>query len=575
MRFVPPRALVRWSGQLMHSGNLPPDRSSRHGRSSRSALALVGALGATLVVCGCGSSSSGKSGNVAVTATTPAAAGQVSSVTWGDGYGEPLSLDPAHSYNPPENSVLANMCESLLRLNPDLTIGPGLAESYSHTAPNVWVYNLRPNVHFWNGATLTPADVIYSITRNLNPKVASFWEVWAKNIASVRQSGPLQVTLTTKTPSLLTNDMLAAGLGIISEAGYVRAKGSAYGTPKGGLMCTGPFKLASWSPGNNITLTRNGSYWNSSQAAKSEKFVFDFVSDDTTLTDGLLSGQLQGAYNVPPQAISQLASSGSGKLYFGPSLRNYVLWPTAMTGPLKDVRVREALSLALDREGFANAVFDGHAEPLLWAAPPDSFGYAKSIFEAGYAGVGVSPTPKLEEAKKLVAAAGHPTGTIVIGAQAGDTISTNMATDAASAAKQVGLNVSVRELPPSQFGEIFFEPKARAGLNFFAATDSYYDVAEPLENVVEAATKEAEYNLIGFVNPEIDSAVEAALGETNLENRAHLVVKALDSWSRQYTFIPVVSAPERLYLSNSLTGAPVSFTANIYAPWAASIGAAH
>jgi peptide/nickel transport system substrate-binding protein len=319
---------------------------------------------------------------------------------------------------------------------------------------------------------------------------------------------------------------------------------------------------------------RNDSYWDPSRAAKSEKFVFDFVSSDTTLTNGLLSGQFQGAYHVPPQAIARLTSSSTGKLYFGPSLRNYVLWPTAMTGPLRDVRVRQALSLALDRQGIANAVFNGHAEPLLWAAPPDSFGYAKSVFEKGYASVGVNPTPKLEEAKKLVAAAGNPKGTIVIAAQAGDTISINMATDAASAGQQIGLNVSVRQLPPSQYGEIFFQPKARAGLNFFAATDSYYDVADPLENVLEAATKEAQYNLIAVVNPTIDKAVSEALGEANLERRAQLTVQALDAWSKQYTFIPVVSAPERLYLSNSLTGAPVSFSAVIYSPWAADIGAA-
>jgi peptide/nickel transport system substrate-binding protein len=595
MRFVVPQTPVGRSGVLTRSADrsMRPRRapiglescrrSSRScgrlsrscGRLSRSLLALAGALGVMLIVCGCGSSSSNKSGTFAVTATTPAATGPVSSVTWGDGYGEPLSLDPARSYNPPENSVLANMCESLLRLHPDFTIGPGLAESFSHPSPNIWVYDLRPNVRFWNGAALTPSDVIYSIMRNLDPKVGSFWEVWAKNIASVRQSGPSQVTLTTKTPNLLTNDLLATGLGIVSDADYVREKGAAYGTPKGGLMCTGPFKLSSWSPGNNITLIRNEHYWNPSEAAKSEKFVFDFITNETTLTEGLLSGQLQGAYNVAPEAISKLAASSTGKLYFGPSLRNYSLFPTSIAGPLRDVRVREALSLALDRQGIASAVFDGHAEPLLWAVPRDTFGYARNVFETGYAAVGVNPTPKLEEAKKLVAAAGHPKGTIVIAAQAGETIGVDMATDAASAAKQVGLNASVRELPPAQFGELFFSSKARAGLNFFAATDGYSDVAEPLETVVEAATKEAQYNVIDVVNPEIDSAVEAALGETNLENRAHLAVKALDAWSRQYTLIPMVSAPERLYLSNALTGPPVSFTANIYAPWAASIGAAH
>jgi len=539
-----------------------------------SKIIVAAAVGLTLLAAGCGSSTKSATTNAAAeTPTTPPATADVKQVTWGDGYGEPQSLDPAFSYNPPENMVLANLCESLLRIEPDLTIGTGLAQSYSHPSPDTWVYNLHPGVRFWDGAPLTPADVVYSITRNLDPKLASFWYVWAQNIASVRQTGPLQVTVTTKVPSLLTNEMLAAGLGEIIEARYAKAKGSTYGTPKGGVMCTGPFKLGAWNPGSNITLIRNQSYWDHAHMARAAKFVLDFVTDDSTLTDGLLSGGLQGAYNVPPAAINRLAGSANGTLYFGPSLRNYVLWPTAMTGPLANPLIRKALSLAIDREGIANALFGGHASPLLWAAPPDSFGYAKSVFERAYAAVGVSPAADVSAAKKLVAQAGDPKGPIVIGAQAGDAISLGMATDVASEGQQIGLNVSVKLLPPAQFDNLYFDPKARAGLNFFAATDSYYDVADPLENVIEAATRGAQYNLIGYSNPVINRDVAEALGVSNPERRAQIVSQALTAWSDQYTFLPVVSAPERLYMAKGITGAPVSFTADIYSPWAASVGA--
>lgn len=94
--------------------------------------------------------------------TTPAAAKGLGKVTWNLPY-EPQTLDPIRSFNYAENTALANMCESLLRLTPDFKIKPGLAVKTANPTPTTWVYTIRKGVTFWNGDPLTADDVAASL----------------------------------------------------------------------------------------------------------------------------------------------------------------------------------------------------------------------------------------------------------------------------------------------------------------------------------------------------------------------------------------------------------------------------
>ena len=74
--------------------------------------------------------------------------------------------------------------------------------------------------------------------------------------------------------------------GIVLEKAYVEAKGKAFGTPSGGTMCTGPFKLKSWKPGSALTAERNDGYWDTALKPKAASISFKGVSDDSSLTSG-------------------------------------------------------------------------------------------------------------------------------------------------------------------------------------------------------------------------------------------------------------------------------------------------
>ncbi|WP_217702420.1 ABC transporter substrate-binding protein [Nocardioides guangzhouensis] len=145
----------------------------------RRAAAAAGLLALGLVTAACsGTADSSETGHAGsayeLTTTTPKPSGDLDSFTWSI-YAEPFSLDYAYAFDYPPNQVLANVCESLLRWNPDLSIEPGLAEKYEHPDPTTWVYTIRQGVTFHDGSPLTPEDVVASLQRHLDPAVGSFW----------------------------------------------------------------------------------------------------------------------------------------------------------------------------------------------------------------------------------------------------------------------------------------------------------------------------------------------------------------------------------------------------------------
>ena len=134
------------------------------------------------------------------------------------------------------------------------------------------------------------------------------------------------------------------------EKAFSEAAGDSLGTPDGGLMCTGPMKFGSWESGQSLTLTRNDDYWDPDNAANTDEIVFSFTSDSSSLAQALASGELDGAYEVPPAVIPNLQDSDAGQVLFGaPSTLNLGLSLFTTDGPLSDPDVRQAFSSTIDR----------------------------------------------------------------------------------------------------------------------------------------------------------------------------------------------------------------------------------
>lgn len=511
-------------------------------------------------------------GYVTVTSTPPAK-GDIGTVTWDLPYGEPSTLDWLNAAAYSENTVLSNLCEGLMRTNPNLSIGPGLASSVSHPNALTWVYKLRRGVSFWNGKPLTVADVVFSLRRTASPKSAAFWtHPTYDDVKSITPGPGFAVTVHLTKPDALFPEMIATAAGTIGERAYILAKGKTYGTARGGVMCTGPFMLKKWTPGSGVTIVRNPNYWDKAHRAKAAEIDFKFLTDPSTITNALLSGQIDGAFEAPISATQKLKTSSVGKFYLGKSTEFVGVSSTQKKGPMQDVRIRSALSLAIDRSQITNAIFQGTATPTKAFGPPNLWSYANSTFAAGYSQL-PSTAVNLTKAKELVKQAGSPKQSMSLLVNADDVAATQTATLIQAAATSIGLNVKISPLPAAQTIAISFDPKRAAQYDMIVFVSSYSDVADPLEFNLSILHSGGAFNLNNYANKAVDTAVDQARATLNPTRRAQLINKAqAQGLGRDLAQITLVNYGERLFMNNRITGAVPSLPSELYYPWARDLG---
>ncbi len=162
---------------------------------------------------------------------------------------------------------------------------------------------------------MTADDVVFSLQRQVNPDTGSYWGVWFQNVASVTKTGPMQVTVQLKSPDVLFGQMMATPAGAVVQKAYVETKGKDYGTAGGGVMCTGPYELTKWSTGAGITITARDDYWDAALKPKVKTVSFTFVRDPATVTNGLLTGSIDGTWTTPISGLTQLKAGANGKVW--------------------------------------------------------------------------------------------------------------------------------------------------------------------------------------------------------------------------------------------------------------------
>ncbi|WP_326793079.1 ABC transporter substrate-binding protein [Streptomyces sp. NBC_00841] len=500
------------------------------------------------------------------TTTAPAGHG-LDKITWNLPY-EPQTLDPIRSFNYAENTALANMCESLMRLTPDLKIEPGLAEKAANPTPTTWVYTLRKDVTFWDGTPLTADDVAASLNRHLDPALGTWWSDYFRTVDSIKATGPRQVTVVLKQPDVLFNQAMATAAGAVVEKSFLSKAGKDLGSPKSGVMCTGPFKFTGWTSGNSMTLTRNDTYWDTALKAKSKSLVFRFIADETTAVNALRSGEIDGQYfYLPPAGLGQLQKSPTGSVTLGRSLTFWTLLGAAKTGPYADPRVRGALSAALDRAAIAKVIFQGAASPDRALANPDYWGYSTDSFRKAYDTLPAGGAD-LAKANKLLQKAGKPSQPITIGIQGSSAVHEQTANLLKATGEALGLKINIKVIPVEQYGNLYSDPKARTGIDAFLST-WYGNVPDPLD-VYRVFTKNGRSNFNNY--PAVDADIMKAQAAYDPAERAALVTGIQAKVTRDVPWTPLNNLPVILYMNKRVTGAVASFP-YLYYPWAAGLGA--
>jgi peptide/nickel transport system substrate-binding protein len=548
------------------------------GRSVRavSAKAIISTLLLLLLAaCGTGgdgrgaATSSSPGGGTAVLA--PAAHGAIDGFTWALPF-EATALDPIKSWSYPENTILANLCESVVHLTPELTLEPGLASKVDTSDPAKVVLTVRDGVRFWDGSPMTAEDVAFSLNRNLQPDLGGYFAPFWRNVGSVAATGASEVTITLERADVLFWKTLSMASGAVSKKAYVERQGKAYGTPKGGLMCTGPFKLDRWAPGQSVVLTRSDGYWNPRLRPKAGRVELRAVPDQAALTNALLTGEIDGTFFTPVAAIDRLEASRAGTLHRGESTLAQLLVPR-LDGPLGDVRIRKALSMALDRTVISERVWDGTATPLSSIATPTTWGYARETFATASQELGIEPTADLEAAKALVRQAGVPAATITVWSSAERREASTTANYIADVGRQLGLKMKVRTVPLQEYATWAYDPAVRARTDL-ALTLWWTDVAEPLQALWQIVEPDGVSNYNRYGNPAAVQPLARAFGEADDTARARLVAQAQHvMFAEDLMWIPLVNTPTLTWMGRRITGGPVGVPGAFYTPWAAYVGA--
>ena len=539
-------------------------------------MAVAGVVGLLATACR-GRTAGGPSGGQQQAVTTKAGTKPVDKVVWAV-YRDVNSLDPIFAFDYPENTTDSLLYESLLRQGADGSLGPGLA-TLSYPDQSTMVFTLKPGVTFWDGNPLTTDDVVYSLNRNTDPALAGFYSAVFSRVQSIAATGTNEVTIKLKQPDYWLASEMGSIPGMIIEKKFAQAQGSNYGTPAGKIIGTGAFKFESWKPGVAVVIVRNDSYWNPAVKPLVREMDIKGAPNDASLTSALLTGGINGVYAQALTTLDQLKTNKAVTVTYGPGWYTDAFIVSDLKGALGDVRVRQALSLALDRKGLIDAIYKGTATLPKWISNRGTFGYGKSVFEAAYAAA-PDMTQNLAKAKQLIIDAGATGKSITIGMSSELTGISIEANALKAAAEAIGMKATLHSVSAQNFINFFIDPKARVGIDGFF-TLNYGDYAGPESLLATLIPPDGSQNFDGYgvqgTDPQAANDSKAftlfdeARSTADPNARAQKVADVEKMIATDLPWIPVLQPLIVLITSSNLTGAYASF-AYMFAPWADKLG---
>ena len=283
------------------------------------------------------------------------------------------TLDPHLQWDTDSYSVYRNIFDNLVTRDDAGKIVPQVAAAWHYTDDKTLVFDLRSDIRFQDGTKLTPDDVAFSVQRIINPAFKSPQLSQFDQIASADVTGPAQVTLHTKSayPALLAQ---LVKLSIVPKA-YVEKVGDQEFNLK--PIGSGPYKLRSWQRGVSVTLDAMPDYWRGKPPFAS--VVFRAVPDVPTRMADLRAGRADLVRGLSPDDAQALKSERSVAVLSVPTERVAYLFVNPSAGPTKDVHVRRAIAMAIDRDTLISALQQGYARPVAEVLTPANFGYSDAV----------------------------------------------------------------------------------------------------------------------------------------------------------------------------------------------------
>lgn len=289
----------------------------------------------------------------------------------------PSRMDPPNSYAGSDMMIGAHVFERLVYFEYDektksAVPKPWLAEKWEVAADGKeWTFNLKPGVKFHDGTSCNAAAVKFNFERTIDPeKKTRYGGDLRAVVAKVEVVDDVTLKVVTKFPVAAFLHMVGQPcLGIMSPASVAKHGDKVGRYPTG----TGPFKFVKWVSGESVELAVNENYWK--QRAHLDGIVFRFVPDSSARVNMLQTGVVDVVYNVPVPDHARLKKSGKFDVISWPTATILRLMLNCQKSPTQDLRVRQAVKLAIDRPGIIENVLGGNAKESKSAVAPYSWGY--------------------------------------------------------------------------------------------------------------------------------------------------------------------------------------------------------
>ncbi len=428
--------------------------------------------------------------------------------------------------------VAALVGEGLVAPDGTGVLQPALAKSWKQTSPTTYVYTLRDDAMFSDGAPVTIDDVIYSIgmaqDKKVSPNIAYYWA----NTKSVDKTADNEVTITLDSPDVAFEwGPCAANALWVTSQEFVESNNGEIGTPSTLIYGTGPYKVTKFEPDSMVELERVDTWWGGAAPVKTVRI--DFIPEEATRQLARQQGDIDMAINISLDQAQAWEDTEATSVLFAPN-RSYVgIDFYVKAPPFDDIHVRRAIAYACDREAYVNQLLDGHGEAATALTTPEQVEGVYGPEGAREALSVVLDLPyDLDAAKAELAQSTVPDGFTT---KVGISNSAPQVSAAFQVLKQavepLGIIIEIDEMPVEQWYDTIGSKDW--GLAYMDYTSTTGDPAEMSSWFL------GPYGPAGYTNDDVTALMDKVMKETDPKKRADTLIEAQRVAMEDIPYIPL------------------------------------
>ena len=464
---------------------------------------------------------------------------------------EALTLDPHSQNEGPTTTLMHQIYEPLILRNMEGQMEPALATSWEPSGddPNVWVFTLREGVTFHGGEAFDSEDVVFSLNRAMSD-TSNFKELLS-SVAEVRATGPNSVEIVTNGPNpLLPNNLTNI---MIMDSGWATENGAEavqdYAAGEDTFSArntngTGPYVLESREADVTTVLSANENYWGIGEfPLAASEIIFTPIQNPATRVAALLTGEVDFIQDVPVQDLQRVTDADGIEVITAPQNRviffglnvgadDLALDSVEGANPFADVRVRQAMEIAINRDAIQQVVMRGQSEPTGVINPPTVNGWTEEL--------DAYPAYDIAAAKALMEEAGYGDGFSVQLDCPNDRYVNDEAICQATVGMlaQIGIDVNLSALPRAQH----FPLIANGETDFYMLGWGVptYDSEYVFNFLYHTRTEDrGSWNGTNYSNPEMDAMIVSLSSEVDLDARNQTIADLWAMADEEVIYIPV------------------------------------